>query len=189
VYSYLTLAVRLQGRSPHCFALDDRPLPPWFYVDSRSLMRFAFVWPPPGFLSSDFFGQVTLTPATTTDLQGITYFRGETAAGLTGGSLSEPFWALNEVFGGEEFRLESTADLSKLPESWAGKKLVVLSRSKLSLTGGKTGEVSNRRLGRWYYCAISPLPANDAVHLQSDPAEKIYVAISVFPAWLSLRKL
>ena len=186
--SYMFLCIRLQGKTPRPYTLGLAELSSWFYVDSRSLMRFAYEWPPERMSAERFFGQEALTPVTAADWHGITVLRGDSTAPLAGDSLSESFWALNEVFAGDEFRLESTNTPSAIPEDWAGKKLVMASRGKFSLAGAPTSELHSPLLGRWYYCAISPVHGGDSIHLQTTSAEKVFVATSVYPAWISLRK-
>src|ERR1019366_6240417 len=78
VESYLLMAIRLQDKSPRHYALHTGQLPPRFYVDSRSLMRFQFVWPPELAPMETFFATTALNPATATDWHGITILRGDT---------------------------------------------------------------------------------------------------------------
>jgi len=186
---YLILSMHLQGWTPAPFHLAESPMPPRFYVDGRTLMRFTYAWAPRRISTAAFFGGVVLTPATATDWQGITIFSVSATPPPDTDSMSGLLWVLNAVFGGEEFRLEPRTSLAGIPDDWAGKKLVLASRGPFFLAGKRAEECESPRLGHWYYGVISPLHKGDLVRLESDPAAEVYVATSVFPAWLSLQKL
>jgi hypothetical protein len=186
VESYLFFAIRLRGQTPHHYALEH--LPPRFYVDSRSLMRFAFVWPPDRLSMEQFFASVNLTPATSANWHGITILQGQSGGALDNGSWSAPLWALNEAFGGDEFHLDSTAALAKIPDGWEGNKLVLASRGDFGVTGVRTSEISSPLLGNWRICEINPLHRGDDLRVQTNSPDAIWAAPGAFPAWLSLRK-
>jgi hypothetical protein len=191
VESYLRLAMRLQDKIPDRLSPDDlRSLPPQFYVESRSLMRFQFVFPSDKMAMADFFATTALTPATAADWHGVTIFRGDRNAPVTPESPSAVFWALNTLFGPDEFRLEPAASLQTIPADWAGKKLVLASPGPFSLNGQPASKViTNTIFGRWHVAEFSPLHGGGTISLSSGATEKVFVGVSVFPEWMSVQKL
>ena len=191
VESYLFLAIRLQGESPCHYTLNLGQLPPRFYVDSRSLMRFQFAFPLFAAPMEQFFSTTALRPATATGWHGITILRADTNAPVAADSLSATLWVLNGAFEGNEFRLESLKALQEIPNAWAGKRLVLVSRGNFIVTSGqdvKVSRISSAQLGNWHVCEISPLHAGETIRLQGSPPEEIFAAVSVFPEWMSLQK-
>jgi hypothetical protein len=187
--AYLRLAIHLQDKEPRPFVVGSAPLPSSFYVDSRSLMRFRFVWPF-GVPAESVFATAALVPATATHWHGVTILRNDPKMSAAD-SLSAPLWAFNEAFAGDEFRLESLEDLKNIPASWAGKTLVVASRDDFTIESAqpvKSCAVSNAVLGRWQLRLISPLRAGQNMAVHGAPGQKIYVAISALPSWMSLKQ-
>ncbi len=191
IESYLKFAIHLQGKVPQRYSLanGDRP-PQFFYVESRSLMRFQFSWPPEKVSATDFFKNYRLTPATQQNWKGISIFRGETNA--TG--LADDFCAglrvLNAEFGRDEFRLEAAASLEKIPADWAGRKVVVASRENFSIKG-ESAQISTVRadeFGSWRVYEFIPQQAGQLIRLQTAAPEKTFIGVSAFPAWMSLQK-
>jgi hypothetical protein len=189
--SYFLMAVRLQGKSPRYYPLKLGQLPSRFYIESRPLMRFQFALRLKTAPMEDFFSMTALRPATLTDWQGVTILRGDANSHTTTNSLSATLGILNETFGGDEFRVESPGMLQKIPEAWAGKKLVLASRGNFTVTTGqnvKSANISSAAFGNWQACEISPLRAGEGIRLQNPSPETIVIAISVFPEWMSLQR-
>ncbi len=193
IESYLRLAIRLQGKIPGRgnFGEANWP-PPFFYVESRSLMRFQFVFPPESVSLEKFLATTMLTPATAATWQGITIFRGEPAATVATESPSASLWALNTRFGPDEFRRAPVSALAKIPADWAGKKLVLVSQSDFTVSGDRARQkelLSSPAFGSWHVCEISRLRADETITLQATSPENIFVGISVFPEWMSVQKM
>ena len=192
IESYTKFAIRLQGKIPDRYSLAEHQWPPQFYVESRSLMRFQFVFPPAKVSMEDFFAIAALTPATESNWHGITMFRGDTNAPVAADAPNGPLWALNTIFGPDEFRLEPAASLQKIPADWAGKKLVVVSREKFGVTtrlDAPAKTIASATTGDWHVCEISPLRAGETIGLETAAPEKVFVGVGVFPEWMSLQKL
>ena len=191
VESYLILAIRLQDKSPRHQPLQIGQLPPRFYMDSRSLMRFQFALSSKTGVMDDFFSTTALRPATVTDWQGVTIVRGDTNSQPTADSLSAELWVLNEAFGGNEFRIEPPETLQKIPGAWAGKKLVLASRENFTVASGQKArftEINGGALGDWRVCEMGPLNASESIRLQGASPEMMVAAVSVFPEWMSLQQ-
>ena len=192
IESYLKFAIRLQGKVPHRHSLADDDLPPqFFYVESRSLMRFQFAWPPEKVSATVFFKNYRLAPATKQNWKGISIFRGEPNGGGVADELNAGLWALNGEFGRDEFRLGTIASLEKIPADWVGKKVVVVSRENFSITGDlnqipvtRTGE-----FGSWQVYEFNSQQTGQVIHLKTAAPEKVFIGVSAFPAWMSLQKL
>jgi hypothetical protein len=181
----------LQGLSPHHSALLIGRLPQRFYIDSRSLFRFRFLWSSKIVSAEKFFATTMLTPATAADWHGITILRCTANTVADPDSLSATLWALNEVFAGDEFSMEKIASLQKIPRDWAGKRIVLASHDEFTVTAGQpvTSEtISSQTLGDWHICEIGPVRAGESVQLQTALPERVFVAASVFPEWMSLRQ-
>ena len=188
VTSYLVLAVHLQGQRPRVVSLDAKSLHSPFYVDSRSLMRFEFVWHPQNVPMGAFFTAVALMPATGYDCQGITVLRNDTQISPSN-SLSAPLWALNKSFAGDEFRIEAAQSLRSAPENWVGKKLVIASRDHDAGAARKaenTTVISVPVLGRWYASTVGPLRAGERLALNDDLPSNVYIAVGLLPQWMSI---
>ncbi len=192
IESYLIFSIRLQNKIPDRYSLATEQCPPHFYMESRSLMRFQFTFPPEKVSLEKFLNHTAFTPASVANWHGITMLLGETnAVGVTN-DLNAALWALNTAFQRDEFRLEPTESLQKIPADWAGKKLVVASRGASVLKGElvKSNTVlTNGVFGDWNRTDFYPLHGGETVTVQSSPTEKIFVGLSVFPEWMSLQKL
>jgi len=191
VESYLILAIRLQDLTPRHHSLQIGQLPPRFYMDSRSLMRFQFALSSKTGVMDDFFRTTALQPATTTDWQGVTILRGDTNSRPAADSLSARLWVLNEAFGGNEFRIEPPETLQKIPDALAGKKLVLASRQNFTVASGQKAsftEINDGALGDWRVCEIGPLNAAESIRLRGVAPAAMVVAVSVFPEWMSLQQ-
>jgi hypothetical protein len=187
--SYSVLAIHMQNKRPGLFDLSPARLSSRFYVESRSLLHYQFAWPPPNMTSETFFPSVALHPVSASDWRGVTILRNEADASL-GQSWSAPLWAFNRVFDGDEFRLESLESLQSLPAAWSGRKLVLASCEDFTAATAepvKTAEFSSRSLGHWRTREIGPLHGGDRIIVQSNASAKIYVAVGVFPEWMSLK--
>jgi hypothetical protein len=190
--SYLAFAIRLQGKIPRHMVLDYGHWPAQFYIESRSLMRFQFVFPFDQAAMGSFFANTTLTPATTSDWHGITIFRADTHAPAGADSVGAALWPLNMVFGRDEFSLEPVANLAQIPVDWAGKKIVVISRQPFDLDTQmpvKKQTLSSASNGVWYVCEITSARAKEAVGLPASLSEKVLLGVGIFPEWMSLQKL
>ncbi len=187
---YLILAIRLQGLSPHPLAPSLDQLPPQFYMDSRSLLRFRYVWSPQYLTAEKFLATTKLDSATTTDWHGITILSCTPSTTANIDSLSARLWALNEVFGGDEFSIERIASLQQIPTAWAGKKIVLISHDDFTVTADqdvKSRRISSETLGDWHTCEIGPVRVGENIRLQAASPERVFLAASVFPEWMSLR--
>ena len=192
IESYTIFAIRLQGRIPDRYSLTLGQCPAWFYMESRSLLRFQFAYPPEKVSMENFLAHTALTPAAESNWHGITMFRGDTNAPVAADAPTAPLWALNTIFGPDEFRLEPAASLRKIPADWAGKKLVIVSREKFGVTtrlDAQAKTISSATVGRWQVYEISPLRAGETIRLETASPEKIFMGVSVFPEWMSLQKL
>jgi len=192
VESYLIFAIRLQGLEPLHHALLPGKLPSRFYVDSRSRLRFQYIWPSSLVPLESFFATTTLEPATTTGWRGITLLRGDTNRVPETGSLPARLWVLNECFGGDEFRIESAASVGVVPAGWDGRKLVLASEQPFIVTvdgAVREGTRVATTLGAWHVCEFNPVRAGQKILVRGATPEEIMAAVSAFPAWMSLRKL
>jgi hypothetical protein len=190
--SYLILSAHLQGVPTHSLPLILEKLPSEFYLESRSLLRFQFIWPDQLVSLDNFFAGILLTPATKADWHGITILRGQPGQPIVSESANAVLWVMNRAFAGDEFRLETTAATTVVPKDWAGKKLafasqhnyIVNTEEKMSSTN-----FTHVTLGEWHVCEISPLRPGEKFELQGGaaPAEVI-TAVSALPEWMSLRK-
>jgi hypothetical protein len=188
--SYLYLAIRLQGLSPHHSMLPIDQLPPRFYMENRSLSRFRFLWPAKIVSAEKFFSTTTLVPATAEDWHGLTILRCTTNTTAGADSLSAALWALNEVFGGDEFRIEKIASLQKVPCDWAGKRIVLASHDEFTVTAEQhvaSKKISSEALGDWHVCEIGPVRAGESIRLQTALPQRVFLSVSVLPEWMSLR--
>jgi len=189
VCSYLTFAVRLQGQSPHFSVLPLSRLPRQFYIDGRSLLRFKFVWSADIVPMEKFFATTTLTPVKAVDCHDIMILRGTANTPADADSLSATLWALNEVFQGNEFRIENIESLQKIPGNWVGKKIVLASHGEFTVTaeqGVTSKKISSKTLGDWNVYEIGPMRAGENIQLHSASPEKIILSASVLPEWMSL---
>ena len=190
--SYLTFAIRLQGKIPRHMVLDYGHWPAQFYIESRSLMRFQFVFPFDQAGMDSFFANTTLTPATTFDWHGITIFRADTNAPAGPDSVAAPLWPLNTIFGRDEFSLEPVVSLAQIPVDWAGKKIILVSRQPFDLDTQmpvKKQTLSSPANGVWYVCEITSARANETVGVPASLSEKVVLGVGIFPEWMSLQKL
>ena len=191
IESYFKFAIRLQNEIPrHYNSADLAQLPGNFYCESRSFMRYQFVWPndPP---MEFFFANYQFTPATGTSWHGLTVWRGQTN-GITD-HLAFPagaLWALNESFGPDEFRWESISALNKIPADWAGKKMTLAGHGEFRVKSSMT-KINKTICGGAFDCwQLVEFPSVSAGELVELPihAEKIYVGVSAYPAWMTLKK-
>ncbi len=192
IESYFKFAIRLQGKNPRHYALENGDLPPqFFYMESRTLLRFQFAWPPEKVSAENFFKNYRLTPVSAQNWNGLTIYRGEADATAGGAEFNRALWALNRAFGREEFRLGKVESLKKIPADWAGKKVVVVSQEKFSIAG-EPAQISTTRadeFGSWQVYEIFPQQAGQLIRLETAAPEKIFIGVSAFPAWMSLQKL
>ena len=192
IESYLKFAMRLQGKVPQRHSLANGEIPPqFFYVESRSLMRFQFAWPPEKLSAGDFFKTYRLAPASAQNWKGITIFRGETNATGRVEELNAGLCMLNGEFGRDEFRLGAVAGLEKIPADWVGKKVIVASPEIFFIVGTSNQIPATRtgEFGCWQVYAFTPPQAGAAIRLQTTAPEKMFIGVSAFPAWMSLQKL
>jgi hypothetical protein len=189
--SYLILSAHLQGLATHSLPLILEKLPAGFYMDSRSLLRFQFIWPEQLVSLDHFFAGTQLTPTTDFDWHGITILRGHAGQPGTPDSLSAILWVMNRAFAGDEFRLETTAAAAVIPTDWEGKKLVFASRHNFTVTPAEKLSVTNfnqATLGEWHVCEISPLRPGEKFEIQGAAPDEVAVAVGALPEWMSLRK-
>jgi hypothetical protein len=192
IESYLKFAIRLEGKIPQRHSLANGEIPPqFFYVESRSLMRFQFAWPPEKLSAEDFFKNYRLTPVTSQNWNGISMFHGEKNVGGPVDEWNAGLWALNQAFGRDEFRLGTVELLNKIPKDWLGRKVVVASRGKFLVAGepSRTPIELTGAFGPWQIYEFSPQQTGELLHLTNTGSEQIFIGISAFPAWMSLQKL
>lgn len=192
IESYLIFAIRLQGLEPLHYSLADGQCPPWFYVESRSLMRFQYTWPPKKVSMDDFLAHSTFSPVTTQSWRGITMMRGETNAMPTNTLLNGALWALNRTFGLDEFRIEKTSATFTVPANSHGGKLVIVGRPGFTVEGPGCGpaiSMTHPHLGEWQVIQIPTAKAGDKYQISSSVIADVFIGISVFPEWMSLQKL
>ena len=189
--SYLIFSAHLQDLVTHSPPLILGKLPAAFYMDSRSLLRFQFIWPDQLVPLDNFFTGILLTPATEANWHGITILRGEPGQPIAPESANANLWVLNRVFGGDEFRLEITTNMISIPTDLAGKKMVFASRRNFTVTPGEkfsATNFTNVTLGGWHVCEISPLQLGEKFELHGAAPEDVITAVSALPEWMSLRK-
>ena len=201
--SYMLLAVRLQDKLAQISSLPGDKLPSFFYVDSRSLMRrpVDFTTQSSEGLSGAFLSLVSLRQASPVSFQGITVCRGSLSPEKD--SLSPLFWILNQAFEGNEFRIieklvaPGDGAVSYLMRGeMAERKLVLVSdhrfqcvtRTKGRSTNLGAKQVTHQVLGRFYVCSIDPVLAEIGVEIRLEQQGEVWVAASVFPSWMSVRK-
>lgn len=192
IESYLIFAIRLQDKIPKRHSLVHGEFPDWFYMESRSLMRFQFAFPPGKVPMDEFFSRTLITPAAEVNWHGLTVFRVATNAAAAPSDFNAALWALNRAFGAEEFRLEKAQALQSIPlEWWIGKKLVAVSREPFDFVsaGSPLEMVDSEKFGRFYVYTIPTIQAGSILQLNHGVAEKIFVGVGAFPAWMSLQKL
>jgi hypothetical protein len=189
--SYLILSAHLQGLATHNLPLILEKLPPEFYLDSRSLLRFQFIWPDQLVSLDHFFIGTQLTSATDFDWHGITILHGQPGQPVAPESANAVLWVMNRAFAGDEFRLEVTTNIISIPADWAGKKLTLASRHDFSVTPGEEISAANftqATLGEWHVCEISPLRSGEKIEIQGAAPAEVITAVSALPEWMSLRK-
>ena len=189
--SYLFFSAHLQNFTAHERPLILGKLPAEFYLDSRSLLRFQFIWPDQLVPLDNFFADILLTPATQANWQGITILRGQPGQPVTPESANAILWVMNRAFAGDEFRLEVTTNIISIPADWAGKKLAFASRENFTVTPGEKISATNftqATLGEWHVFEISPLRAGEKFELHGAAPAEVITAVSALPEWMSLRK-
>lgn len=189
--SYLELSAHLQEFGFHRVLLTDSHLPSEFFIDSRSLLRFQFVWPGNLVLFDSFFPGTLLSPATKANWHGITILRGQPNRPATAESFNAILWVMNGAFHGDEFRLETATNLYSIPADWAGKKLVLASRHDFTVTPSEkitSANFTNDVLGDWHVCEISPVRPGEKFELRGATPSGVNAAVSALPEWMSLRK-
>ena len=189
--SYLFFSAHLQNLTTHELPLIPGKLPPEFYLDSRSLLRFQFIWPDQLVSLDNFFADILLTPATQANWQGITILRGQPGQPVTPESDNANLWVMNRTFGGDEFRLETTTNIISIPADWAGRKLVFASRHNFTVTPGEKiteTHLAEAVLGDWHVYEISPLRSGEKFELHGAAPSEVITAVSALPEWMSLRK-
>jgi hypothetical protein len=175
----------------HSLPLILEKLPPEFYLDSRSLLRFQFIWPDQLVSLDHFFIGTQLTSATDFDWHGITILHGQPGQPVAPESANAVLWVMNRAFAGDEFRLEVTTNIISIPADWAGKKLTLASRHDFSVTPGEEISAANftqATLGEWHVCEISPLRPGEKFEIQGATPDEVAAAVGALPAWMSLRK-
>lgn len=188
IESYLKFAIRLQNKVPHRYSLGSGPCPPRFFMESRSLMRFGYTYPPQNADMEDFLAHTRFLQSTELEWHGITLLGCVTNAFTVTDDFNAALWALNERFGRNEFRLESVRALQKVPEAWAGKTLVLASRGHFSVPeniAGVRDTLHGRFFGDWYICEIRALKAGQTIPLTAATA-KVFCGVGAFPEWMSL---
>jgi hypothetical protein len=202
--SYILLAARLQDKVAQIFTLPEQKVPPVFYVDSRSLMRRPAnpMGGAPEGLSGAFLSLVSLRQASPYDRQGITVCRGSLRPDKN--SLSPLLWIFNQAFEGNEFRLieklvppGNAAVLYPIRGEMAEKQVVLVSYDRfqcVTVTNGQsadleTRQVTHQTLGRFFVCSIDPAVADVGVRIRFERHGVVWFAASVFPPWMSVRKL
>jgi hypothetical protein len=193
VESYLILAIHLQGKTLKRYSISGGQWPPELYVDSRTLLRFPYDWRYVFKRPEIFFSVTSLVPATDANWHGITILCGDTRQAVRPGSWTTCLWVLNQVFGGDEFRLEQPGALASIPSDWAGKKLVLASSRKFTVTTGQEVKTlmiaTTQGEGQWQTCEIGPLRGGEMIAVHGPAPAELAVGVSVFPEWLSVRKL
>ena len=189
--SYLFFSAHLQNFTAHERPLILGKLPAEFYLDSRSLLRFQFIWPDQLVPLDNFFADILLTPATQANWQGITILRGQPGQPVTPESANAILWVMNRAFAGDEFRLEVTTNIISIPADWAGKKLAFASRENFTVTPGEKISATNftqAKLGEWHVCEVNPLHPGEKFELHGAAPAEVITAVSALPEWMSLRK-
>lgn len=187
--SYLRLAIHLQNQLPRPYNMDHGPLPPPdAYCETRSLMRLGFSWTPE--VAKNFLASYRFVPVSPVEWQGITVVQCRTNAPDGTEISSGLLWALNERFGANEFRMETGARLEKIPADWAGKKITLASPGEIHLKSSltKTGTtICCDSFGCWHVVEISPATLDGVIQFLPH-TNKIFTAVSAFPAWMLLPK-
>ena len=192
IESYLIFAIRLQGLVPQHYSLADGECPPWFYIESRSLMRFQYTWPPAKVAMENFLAHTSFAPVSEVNWHGITMLRGTTNATANHDPLNGALWALNTVFQNDEFRLEPAESLKKIPADWVGKKIIIATPDEIQFSLERRATLPpavSDHFGAWQLYELGPLNAGELIPFQRHTTNEIFIGVSVFPAWMSLQKL
>lgn len=201
--SYMLLAVRLQDKSAQIFTFQEEEVLPFFYVDSRSLMRrpVSYMLESSEGLSGQFLSLVSLLQVSPFNHQGITVCRGSLSPERN--SLSPLLWTLNQTFDGNEFRIiENLVAPGHAVVSYpirgemAEKKVVLVSQDRFECVSEAKGQstdlttrqVTHQGLGRFYVCSIDAVRAEASVRIRFEQRGEVWVAASVFPSWMSVRE-
>ena len=185
---YFKFAIHLQNEIPHaCTLAGNAPLPSTFYCESRSLLGYqSSTWP-----SEIFFSTIKLTSATPANWRGLTVLHCEMNAPADGTEISGgALWALNESFGPDKFELEPVTSLQKIPADWAGKKITLVARETFRVKSSlsKTAKtICGGAFGCWQLIEIPKADAGGLVELPP-MAEKVYVGVGAYPAWMTLKQ-
>jgi hypothetical protein len=189
--SYFVFSIRLQGKIPERHSLGENPPPPWFYAESRSLMRFEYVFPLLREKMAEVFSTLQFTNvAAPENAHGLAIWRVDARAANGADKFSAGLWGLNSAFGADEFRLAKIASLEKIPEEWAGKKLVVACAEKISVQGTTFAVRTNssQPFGEWQIFESAALRGGEAIHISGGMAENVFIGISAYPSWMSFGK-
>jgi hypothetical protein len=192
VESYMRFAIRLQNKRPDGFPIGREQWPDNFYVESRSLMRYQYVYASDKVPLEKLLTQTTLTPVSKADWQGVAILHAKVIAPAETNSPFFPLWAFNSIFGSDEFRLEPLSCLNNVPRELGGKKLVITSRKDFQVTTSlplKKSILHHAVLGDWHVAEIGPLQSGCKIELPDADQSVVSVAVSAFPDWLSLKKM
>jgi hypothetical protein len=191
IESYLIFAIHLQGKNPGRYSLANQPCPDEFYVESRSLMRFQFVFPPQKVSMENFFARTAFTPVTEMNWHGITMLRGDRNLVPATNDFNKALWALNTAFERDEFRLENPGSLRKIPSDWNGKRLVIVGTAGLVIHGPSILLPKNAIhpvFGDLCIYVIPSVRAGDVYHVENAAPGKTFIGLGVFPEWMSLQR-
>lgn len=194
IESYLIFAIRLQDKIPEGHALRNGSGPEWFYLESRSLLRFQFAFPPNLVSMEKYFAETVFTPLSDQGRDGITVLRGEANPDAWRADFNAALWCLNTCFGRDEFRLQKAAVLQGVSlDEWMGRKLVAVSRKPFNIVPTAAEPlvkvVESSVFGRLYVYTIPSLKPGLTLQIQNGAADNIFVGVGAFPAWMSLQKL
>jgi hypothetical protein len=171
-------------------------LPSFFYVDSRSLTRSGFNFETSDDVARDFLTTTSFEPASPVSWEGITLYRG---------SVGEPnataklYTALNDIFGGTEFRLIS--EVAGPTGVVALQPLLAAEPKKIAVACGEPCSCSLRHApesgeggaaarplsaGGWHLCAIDSASSADEIAVSLRSGATLTIAEAVFPGWASV---